>query len=132
MSAEQTERAYPYSGNALTPAWSDRRLWLLASLPVLLALAAIILQWPLSLSNVDDVALRILLPAGLGFVLAFAPGPSTYVGRIARVGTVVGLAISVFAGDWMPLMLACYPLLLVLSVVLGRERDVHLSRGSRT
>ena len=38
---------------------------------------------PIRLAEIDDVGLRVLFPAALAFVLAFAPAPGTRVGRIA-------------------------------------------------
>ena len=82
--------AYPLPATALRPQWRDRRSQALAGLAVVACLAALALRAPIPLSAIDDVALRILLPAGLAFVLAFAPTPGTTVGRIARGLTVLG------------------------------------------
>jgi hypothetical protein len=90
-----------------------------AAIAVASAIAAMMLRMPVPLRDVDDVVLRLLLPASLAFVLAFAPTPSTQVGRIARDLTVLGLSAAVWAGDWLPLWLACYPLLLVAAVLVG-------------
>ena len=119
-----THAAYPLPDRPLRAAWSDRRSQGLAFVSVAAAVAAIWLRSPVDLAGLDDVVLRVLFPACLAFVLAFAPAPATHVGRIARVLTVLGLAASVFAGDYLPVMLACYPVVLMLSVLLGRERDV--------
>jgi hypothetical protein len=76
-------------------------------------------RWPLQLAAADDIALRIALPATLAFVLAFSPRPSTRVGQALKQLTVVGLALAVFAGDYVPLLIALYPLVLAFSVVVG-------------
>jgi hypothetical protein len=88
--------------------------------PLLVACIAapLLLRAPIEHREIDDVALRILFPAGLAFVLAFAPTPGTAVGRIARVLTVLALVAAMFAGDRVPLMLACFPLVLMASVLL--------------
>jgi hypothetical protein len=110
---------YPLGSTALRPAWSNRRAQMFAAIPVASAIAAMMLRLPLPLRDVDDVVLRILFPASLAFVLAFAPMPSTQVGRLARDLTVLGLSAAVWAGDRLPLWLACYPLLLVAAVLIG-------------
>ena len=102
--------------------WSNRRAQVLAAIPVTSAVMAIALRGAVPLADIDDITLRILLPASLAFVLAFAPAPSTHVGRIARDLTVLGLSVAVWAGDSLPLLLACYPLLLVAAVLLGWRR----------
>jgi hypothetical protein len=84
---------------------------------------------PLRLSEIDDLTLKVLFPAGLAFVLAFAPAPATAVGRIARELTVVGLTASMFAGDRMPFMLACYPLVLMVSVLIAWARKPAQRNG---
>ena len=80
------------------------------------------MRWPIKVATADDIALRILVPAILGFVLAFAPPPGTRVGRIAKDLTVLGLALSIFCGDTVPLMIALYPLVLAASVAIGESR----------
>jgi hypothetical protein len=91
----------------------------MATIGTAASICAIALRLPLQLSAIDDVALRVLLPASLAFVLAFAPAPSTRTGAIARDLTVLALSAAVFGGDGQPVMLACYPLLLMTSVLLG-------------
>src|SRR4029079_9019648 len=114
---EASPPAYPLPATALRPQWRNRHSQALAALSVAACLAALAIKAPIRLAEVDDLALRVLLPAGLAFVLAFAPGPGTGVGRIARDLTVLGLAAAMFAGDRAPLMLACYPLALMTSVL---------------
>ena len=87
-----------------------------------MAVLALVLRSPVTLADIDDVTLRILFPAALAFVLAFAPAPGTSVGRIARELTVLGLCLAVFAGNLLPVMLACYPLVLMASVLLDWMR----------
>jgi hypothetical protein len=102
----------------MRPQWTSRVAQLLAACVVLAAILAVALRLPIDLGEVDDVTLRIGLPSALGFVLAFAPEPATRVGRIARMLTVLGLSVGVFAGDWQPLLIACYPLVLMVSVLV--------------
>ena len=122
---------YPFSSRALRPAWASRRSRTFAGLAVVAALAAIAAQWPIRLVDIDSVTLRVILPATLAFVLAFAPRPASRVGRIARELTVLGLCAGMFAGDRLPLMLGCYPLLLMTAVVLGESRRATLLWGDR-
>jgi len=110
--------AYPLSSAALRPSWASRRSRALAAFAVLACLAALALRAPIRLAEIDDIALRVLFPAALAFVLAFAPAPGTRVGRIARDLTVLGLALAMFGGDRVPVMLACYPLVLMASVAI--------------
>lgn len=117
--AQSSLRAYPMAVAPMRPRWASRSAQLLAVCPVLMAVLAAASRLPITVGEMDEVALRIGLPAALGFVLAFAPEPATRVGRIARVLTVLGLSVSVFAGDWQPLLLACYPLVLMVSVLTG-------------
>jgi hypothetical protein len=116
--SEASQLAYPLPSAALRPSWSNRRSQLLALFAIAACLVALGIRVPIKLAEIDDIALRILLPGGLAFVLAFAPMPATAVGRIARDLTVVGLAAAMFAGDRVPVMLACYPLVLMASVAL--------------
>jgi hypothetical protein len=94
----------------------------LAATSIGMAVLALVLRSPVTLADIDDVTLRILFPAALAFVLAFAPAPGTSVGRIARELTVLGLCLAVFAGNLLPVMLACYPLVLMASVLLDWMR----------
>jgi hypothetical protein len=52
-------------------------------------------------------------------VLAFAPPPRTRVSRIARDLTVAGLVAAVFAGPFIPVMIACFPVVLAIAVIAG-------------
>ena len=133
MSEVDAPRAteYPVSFRTLQPAWTSRRSAIFAALAVVAALAALATRWPIRLADIDSVTLRVVLPATLAFVLAFAPRPGSRVGRIARELTVLGLCTGMFAGDRLPLMLACYPLLLMTAVVLGESRRATLLWGDR-
>lgn len=111
--------AYPLPEAALLPTWRSRRSQGLGALAVAAFLLALGMRWPVRLADIDDALLRHALPATLAFVMAFAPTSSTPVGRVAQYLTVVGLSVAVFAGDWLPLMLACYPVVLVIAVVVG-------------
>lgn len=109
---------YPLPSDALRPQWTNARARLLAAMAVLSALLAVATRTPFGLADLDDVTLHIVFPAALGFVLAFAPMPKTRVGRKARDFTVLGLCVGTFAGDYLPVMLACYPLVLMISVAI--------------
>lgn len=111
--------AYPLPEAALLPTWRSRRSQLLGALAILAFGGALVLRWPMRLLDVDDVLLRHALPATLAFIMAFTPRSSTRVGRIAQDLTVLGLCVAVFAGDWLPLLLACYPVLLMIAVIIG-------------
>ena len=111
--------AYPYGEQPLRYTWRDRRNRALAALAVLAVGVATWLRWPVALAQLDDWALRIAFPAALAIVLAFAPRPSTRIGRIAKDLTVVGLVVAIFGGDRVPAMIVLYPLLLAASVALG-------------
>jgi hypothetical protein len=128
--SEASSLAYPLPSTRLQPSWSSRRSQILAFLAILSCLIALALDASLQLDQIDDVALRILLPGGLAFMLAFAPTPATAVGRTARDLTVFCLAASMFAGERMPVMLACYPLVLMASVALDRARQALARRSS--
>lgn len=111
--------AYPLPEAALRPTWNSRRSRCLGALAIAAFLLAVGLRWPLRLIDIDDALLRHGLPAVLAFIMAFTPPSSTRVGRIAQDLTVLGLCVAVFAGDWLPLLLACYPILLMIAVVIG-------------
>lgn len=129
--SDASQLAYPLPSTALRPSWGNRRSQILALLAVAACLSALGLRAPLRLAEIDDIALRVLLPAGLAFVLAFAPMPATVVGRTARDLTVLGLAASMFAGDRVPVMLACYPLVLMVCVALDWARQALAARSGR-
>lgn len=74
---------------------------------------------PFALATIDDWALRVLFPASLAVVLSFAPRPATLTGRIAKDLTVVAIVAAIFTGRFVPLMIACFPMVLALAVVLG-------------
>ena len=115
---------YPLSQRALQPMWRNRRSQISAAASVGAAILALVLRSPIPLADLDDIALRILFPAALAFILAFAPSPGTSVGGIARQLTVLGLCLAVFAGNFLPVMLACYPLILMASVLIDWMRPV--------
>jgi hypothetical protein len=124
--AEIGVHSYPYGSKPLVPAWHDARSQLLAGCAVLAAAAATVGRWPIVLAAVDDWALRVLFPAMLAFVLAFAPRPRTRVGRIAHGLTVAALIVAIFAGRFVPVMIVCFPVLLAASVLAG---DTPNARG---
>jgi len=120
---EASPAGYPLPSVPLRPSWTHRRSQLLAAMTIAACLVGVVGRMPVILADVDNIALRILLPGALGFVLAFAPVPGTPVGRIARELTVLGLCASMFAGNFAPVMLACYPLLLAAAVIVARMRE---------
>lgn len=111
--------AYPLPQAALRPSWRSRRSQLLGAVSIAVLIAALVWHWSLRLADVDEVVLRLILPSTLAFVMAFTPLSSTRVGRIAQDLTVLGLCVAVFAGDALPLLLACYPVLLMIAVAIG-------------
>jgi hypothetical protein len=111
--------AYPLPAARLRPTWGSRRSQCLGALAAAFLVLAVALRWPLRLVDIDDVLLRQGLPAALAFIMAFTPPSATRVGRIAQDLTVLGLCVAPFAGDWLPLLLACYPLLLMIAVAVG-------------
>jgi hypothetical protein len=111
--------AYPYGSAPLVPTWADGKSQVLAGCAVLGAAIATASRWPIALDTIDDWALRVLFPAMLAFVLAFAPRPRTRVGRIGRDLTVAALLAAIFAGRFVPVMIVCFPLLLATAVVAG-------------
>ncbi|MBX3500910.1 MAG: hypothetical protein KF889_15820 [Alphaproteobacteria bacterium] len=111
--------AYPLPESALLPTWRSRRSQGLGAVAVAALVIGLALRWPVLLLDADDILLRHALPATLAFIMAFTPPSSTRVGRIAQDLTVLGLCVAVFAGDWLPLLLACYPVLLMIAVVIG-------------
>lgn len=127
--SETSPSSYPLPSARLLPSWTNRRSQAFAAAVVGTCLIAIVARTPFGLAEVDDLAVRILLPAGLAFVLAFSPVPGTSVGRIARELTVLGLCASMFAGDLVPVLLACYPLILMASVVVAWVRKASQARS---
>jgi hypothetical protein len=116
--------AYPYGQDPLVPAWLDGRSQLVGAGALVLAVCATLLRGPIHLAKLDDWALHIAFPAMLAFVLAFAPRPSTRVGRIAKGLTCIGLMGAMFVGDFAPVMIVGFPILLAVSVGV----DAWLSR----
>jgi hypothetical protein len=112
---------YPYGERPLAIAWSDRKSQLLVILSVLLCALASWMQWPVALARLDDWALRVLFPALLAIVLALAPRPATRVGRIAKDLTVLTILAAIFGGNRVPLMIACFPLVLAAAVIVGDD-----------
>jgi hypothetical protein len=127
--AQPTPIAYPLPEAALRPTWDSRRSRWFGLLAVAAFALALAWRWPVRLIDADDIMLRHGLPAILAFIMAFTPPSSTRVGRIAQDLTVLGLAVAVFAGDRLPLLLACYPVLLMIAVVIGEVIRPRRDRG---
>jgi hypothetical protein len=113
---------YPYGERPLAIAWSDRKSQRQVFFAALLCTLATWMQWPVALARLDDWALRVLFPAMLAIVLALAPRPDTRVGRIAKDLTVLAILMAIFGGNRVPLMIACFPLVLAAAVLFGDER----------
>jgi len=77
---------------------------------------------PWSLADLDTIALEVVLPGALAFVLAFAPPPLVLGNRIAKDLVTVWTILAVFAGDRMVLMLVALPAVLAVSIALGHTR----------
>src|SRR5262245_63148634 len=77
---------------------------------------------PWSLADVDTIALQVVLPGSLAFVLAFAPSPRVLANRIAKDLVTVWTTLAVFAGDRIVLMLVAIPAVLAVSIALGHPR----------
>jgi hypothetical protein len=121
MPGPEQSAAYPFAGMPMVPQWSSGRARLQAVAAVLAVGAGLTIRWPIKLAEVDDVVLRIGFPAFLAFVLAFAPQPAGLLGRIAKDLTTASLISAVFAGHWLPLMIASFPLVLAAAVVLSES-----------
>jgi hypothetical protein len=111
---------YPYSLKPLHPVWHDRKARALGGLAVAGTALAIGLHWPASLVDIDKLALLVLLPGALAFVLAFAPCPATRANRIAKDIVVAWTALGAFAGSLLPLMIVTVPVLLAAAVFIAR------------
>jgi hypothetical protein len=113
---------YPYRLAPLVPAWSSGKSQALAALACAAVVVALWTRAPLSLADVDTIALEVVLPGALAFVLAFAPTPLVLGNRIVKDLVTVWTTLAVFAGDRMVLMLVALPAVLALSIALGHTR----------
>lgn len=124
MSSSEASRKhadYPYGSGRLVPDWGSAKARRLVLVSLLAAVAATWLAGPVALGTIDDVALRLWLPALLAIVLALAPEPRVRLGRIAKDMTVVSLLVAIAAGDLVPLMVACFPLVLAAAALASRS-----------
>ena len=112
--------AYPYAPTPLRPVWHDRKAQGLGGFAVACTMTALAMRWPFALSDVDAIALMVLFPGALAFVLAFAPRPATRANRIAKDLVVCWTALGVFAGAYLPLMIATVPVWLAVAVFAAR------------
>jgi len=110
--------AYPYSQHRLAPAWADRKARALAAVAVTALTLAIWRRSPIAWSELDGLALEVVFPAALAFVLAFAPPPQVLANRIAKDLLVCWTALAALAGH-IPLMLVAVPALLALAVAVS-------------
>jgi hypothetical protein len=113
---------YPYRLAPLVPRWSNGKSRALAALVCAAVAIALWMRAPWSLVDVDALALEVVLPGALAFVLAFAPPPLVLVNRIAKDLVTVWTALAVFAGDRIVWMLVALPAVLAVAVALGRTR----------
>ena len=113
---------YPYRLAPLVPAWSDGKSQTLAALACAAVVLALWMRAPWSLADVDTIALQVVLPGSLAFVLAFAPSPRVLANRIAKDLVTVWTTLAVFAGDRIVLMLVAIPAVLAVSIALGHPR----------
>jgi hypothetical protein len=117
---------YPYSLAPMRPVWRDRKAQAFGA-AILAAMAlSLALRWPIRLADMDAVALLVMLPGMLAFVLAFAPRPATLGNRIAKDLVTAWTALAMFSGD-LVLMLVAVPGILALAVLLSwTARAAHL------
>ncbi len=111
---------YPYPDRPMLPQWHDRIAQLQAVFALAMAVAATLFA-PHS-TSLHAVALLIILPAALSFILAFAPDPKSPVSALTKDIFVLGAALAVWVGPWLGLVVACAPLGLIAGIVLGSLR----------
>jgi hypothetical protein len=111
---------YPYASKPLQPVWHDRKARALGAWAVACTMLALALQWPPMLAEVDKLALQVVMPGALAFVLAFAPPPATRANRIAKDLVVCWTALGSFAGSLLPWMIVMVPVLLATAVFIAR------------
>jgi hypothetical protein len=114
-----TPNVYPYRPDPLKVGWTSPRARAWAVVSPVAALVATWIEGPFALATLNSWALHIAFPALLAAVLAAAPRPSTRVGRIAKEMTLAATLVALFGGRWVPVMLACFPVVLAASVALG-------------
>jgi hypothetical protein len=104
----------------MRPVWVDRKAQIIAGLAVVFTAAALVMRWPYSLADIDTIALMIVFPGALSFVLAFAPPPVTRANRIAKDLVCCWTALGAFAGSLLPLMIATVPVWLAVAVFAAK------------
>lgn len=112
--------AYPYAPTPLRPVWHDRKAQALGVFAVLCTAVGLAARWPFALADADTLALLVLFPGALAFVLAFAPRPATRANRIAKDLVTVWTALGVFSGALLPLMIVTVPVWLAVAVFAAR------------
>jgi len=111
--------AYPYTNTPLTPAWRDHKAQALGATAAVAAAVALWLKLPIAPADLDHIALTIVLPGALAFVLALAPRPATRANRIAKDLVTFATALAVFSGNLLALSIALVPVLLAFAVGIG-------------
>lgn len=113
---------YPYGETPIRLLWDDRKAWMFAGMSIIFLVAYAWMNWPISLIVIDEWMLHALFPAALATTLAFAPRPGTRVSLVAKDLTVIAILISIISGDYVLVMIVCYPVLLAVSVFMGETR----------
>jgi hypothetical protein len=120
--------AYPYPDTPLLPQWQSRKAQAQGAFAFVAAALATLIA-PLGTSP-HAIALLIVLPAALSFILAFAPDPSRPTSRLTKDLFVAGAALAVFAGPYLGFMVASAPLGLVVGVAVGEGLAWYRGRAS--
>ncbi len=113
---------YPFGEDPLVPAWRDRQALLFGGVDLVATACALWLRAPIPLAEIDEITLRILVPAFLAAVLAVAPRPDSHLGRIAKDFTTAALIASMFAGTWLAFLIGSFPLVLAAAALFSRTR----------
>ena len=109
--------SYSYDDWPLVPQWRQTHGLPLGLFVMACCLAALVTQR--ESASLDVLALQVVFPALLAFVLAFAPRPRERTSALIKDLFVVATALACFAGDLQPLLMVLAPFLLGLGVALG-------------
>lgn len=117
MSDTTGAAAYPYPNEPMVPQFRSRIAWAQALFAIFVAAGAMALAS--HATSPHAIALMIVLPAALAIILAFAPSPRHPTSRVTKHLFVIATALSVFAGPWLPALIACAPLGLIAGMAIG-------------